>query len=237
MNIFYTPDIASVRELPEEESHHCIKVLRQVEGDELMLADGAGTFYRAVIVSAHPKHCAVDIVETIPAPPAWGFRLHVAIAPTKNLDRMEWFAEKCTEIGIDAITPLRCRYSERREMKGDRLHKIVISAMKQSLKAVCPQLDEMTDFDRFVRQSFSGDKFIAHCQEGERVPLAQLYEAGRDALVLIGPEGDFSRDEIALATDCGFRAVSLGDSRLRTETAGVVACHTLHIINQINRKK
>ena len=236
MNIFYTPDIASVRELPEEESHHCVKVLRLAEGEELMLTDGAGTFYRAVVTLAHPKRCAVDIVETIPAPPAWGFRLHIAISPTKNLDRVEWFAEKCTEIGIDAITPLCCRYSERREMKVERIRKILISAMKQSLKAVCPQLDEMTDFKSFVRRPFDGDKFIAHCQGHERVLLSQACTAGRDTLVLIGPEGDFSPEEIELALSCGFRPISLGDSRLRTETAGVAACHTLHVINQIKKQ-
>lgn len=153
MHIFYTPDIAIVRELPEEESHHCVKVLRLPEGAEILLADGMGTFYKAVISLAHPKRCAVEIVETIPTPPSWKFKVHIAIAPTKNIDRMEWFAEKCTEVGIDSITPLLCRFSERKELKTDRLRKILVSAMKQSLKAVCPRLDEMTDFRHFGRTS------------------------------------------------------------------------------------
>lgn len=153
MHIFYTPDIATIRELPEEESHHCVKVLRLPEGAEILLADGVGTFYKAVISLAHPKHCAVEIIETIPTPPSWKFKVHIAIAPTKNLDRMEWFAEKCTEVGIDSITPLLCRFSERKELKTDRLRKILVSAMKQSLKAVCPHLDEMTGFSTFRRTS------------------------------------------------------------------------------------
>lgn len=236
MHIFYTPDIASTAELPEEESKHCVKVLRLAEGDELMLADGAGTFYHAVITLAHPKRCGVEIVETIPAPSSWGFHLHIAIAPTKNLDRMEWFAEKCTEIGVDAVTPLRCRFSERKELKIERLQKILISAMKQSLKAVCPHLDEMTDFKEFISTPFDGDKYIAHCHdEGERVSLAESYKSGRNALILIGPEGDFSPEEVQMAIDNGFQPISLGDSRLRTETAGVVACHTCHVVNQIKR--
>lgn len=235
MHIFYTPDIVATGELPEEESHHCVKVLRLSEGDEVMLADGAGTFYRAVIVLAHPKHCSVHIVETIPAPPSWGFKLHLAVAPTKNLDRMEWLAEKCTEIGVDVITPLLCRYSERKELKSDRLRKIVVSAMKQSLKAVCPVVEEMTDFRHFVERPFDGEKYIAHCGEGERVLLTDLYHPGHNALVLIGPEGDFSPEEVACALANGYRPISLGDSRLRTETAGVVACHTLHVINMIKK--
>lgn len=231
MHIFYTPDIATVSELPEEESHHCVKVLRLPEGEEILLADGKGTFYRARITWAHPKHCAVEILETRQVPPAWGFNMHIAIAPTKNLDRMEWFAEKCTEIGVDAITPLLCRFSERKELKTDRLRKILISAMKQSLKAVCPKLDEMTDFKSFVTRPFGGEKYIAHCHDGERHLLTDSYSPGHDALVLIGPEGDFSPEEVELALSNGFRPISLGDSRLRTETAGVVACHTLHVMN------
>ncbi len=233
MHIFYTPDILMTRELPEEESHHCVKVLRLTEGDEILLADGVGSFYRAVITLAHQKRCAVDIVESQSAPNSWGFKIHIAIAPTKNLDRIEWFAEKCTEIGIDAITPLRCRFSERKELKNERMHKILVSAMKQSLKAVLPHLDEMTDFREFVARPFDGDKFIAHCHdESDRILLSHLYTPHRDAVILIGPEGDFSPEEVQWAIDNGYRPISLGNSRLRTETAGVVACHTLHVINQ-----
>ncbi|MCD8287567.1 MAG: 16S rRNA (uracil(1498)-N(3))-methyltransferase [Porphyromonadaceae bacterium] len=236
-HIFYTPDIAVTKELPEEESHHCVKVLRLAEGDELLLTDGAGFFYRASITSAHPKHCVVEILETIPAAPSWPFNVHIAIAPTKNMDRMEWFVEKCTEIGVNAITLLRCRFSERKELKTDRLRKIMISAMKQSQKAVCPQLREMTDFIAFVKTPFAGEKYIAHCQAGDRRLLSEIYPAGHDAVVLIGPEGDFSPEEVQSALSEGFSPISLGESRLRTETAGVVACHTLHVLNEMKNKE
>ena len=235
MHIFYTPDIATIRELPEEESHHCVKVLRLSEGAEILLADGVGTFYKAVISLAHPKHCAVEIIETIPTPPSWKFKVHIAIAPTKNLDRMEWFAEKCTEVGIDSITPLLCRFSERKELKNERLGKILVSAMKQSLKAVCPHLDEMTGFRHFVERPFDGEKYIAHCRDDERVLLTDCYKPGHDAVILIGPEGDFSPEEVDLAVANGFRPISLGDTRLRTETAGLVACHTLHVVNMMKK--
>ena len=234
MHIFYTPDIAAVSELPEEESHHCVKVLRLPEGEEILLADGKGTFYRARITWAHPKHCAVEILETRQAPPAWGFNVHIAIAPTKNLDRMEWFAEKTTEMGIDAIVPLACRFSERKELKIERIEKILVSAMKQSLKAVLPRIEEMTPFARYVSEPFDGQKFIAHCYPGgEKRLLSCCYRAGASVRVLIGPEGDFSPEEVQLALDNGYIPVSLGASRLRTETAGVVACHTIHIVNEI----
>ena len=157
--------------------------------------------------------------------------------PHQNLDRIEWFAEKTTEIGIDSITLLRCRFSERKELKTERLNKILVSAMKQSLKAVLPQLSEMTPFAEFVARPFDGQKFIAHCyREGERRELTELYRPGENALILIGPEGDFSPEEVEQALACGFQPVMLGPSRLRTETAGVVACHTIHVMNQLNAK-
>lgn len=231
MQLFYTPDIALTAELPEEEAGHCIRVLRLAEGDEIRLTDGKGYFYRAAIRRAHPKHCEVDILESWPQPPLWPFKLHIAVAPTKNMDRMEWFVEKATEIGIDEITCLNCRFSERREIKPARLEKILVSAMKQSLKATLPHLTGMTDFKAFVTQPFEGRKFIAHCEEEEKTPLKQAYRPGENALILIGPEGDFSPEEIALALAHGFEPISLGESRLRTETAALVACHTIHVIN------
>lgn len=231
MQLFYTPDIALTAELPEEEAGHCIRVLRLAEGDEIRLTDGKGYFYRAAIRRAHPKHCEVDILESWPQPPLWPFKLHIAVAPTKNMDRMEWFVEKATEIGIDEITCLNCRFSERREIKPARLEKILVSAMKQSLKATLPNLTGMTDFKAFVTQPFEGRKFIAHCEKEEKTPLKQAYRPGENALILIGPEGDFSPEEIALALAHGFEPVSLGESRLRTETAALVACHTIHVIN------
>lgn len=219
-------------ELPEEEAGHCIRVLRLSEGDEILLTDGNGCFYKAAISRAHPKHCEVSILESWQQPALWNFRLHIAVAPTKNMDRMEWFAEKSTEIGIDAITCLNCRFSERREVKPARLEKILVSAMKQSQKATLPRLTGMTDFKAFVKQPFDGRKFIAHCEEEEKKLLKQIYRPGENALILIGPEGDFSPEEIELALQQGFEPISLGESRLRTETAALVACHTIHVLNQ-----
>lgn len=187
MQIFYTPDIAVNPELPEEEAGHCIRVLRLTEGDEILLTDGKGAFYKAAISRAHHKHCEVSILESWQQPALWNFRLHIAVAPTKNMDRMEWFAEKATEIGIDAITCLNCRFSERREIKPARLEKILVSAMKQSQKATLPLLEGMTDFKSFVSQPFDGRKFIAHCEDGDKTLLKQTYRPGENALVLSGP--------------------------------------------------
>ena len=173
MQIFYTPDIAVNPELPEEEAGHCIRVLRLTEGDEILLTDGKGAFYKAAISRAHHKHCEVSILESWQQPALWNFRLHIAVATTKNMDRMEWFAEKATEIGIDAITCLNCRFSERREIKPARLEKILVSAMKQSQKATLPLLEGMTDFKSFVSQPFDGRKFIAHCEDGDKTLLKQ----------------------------------------------------------------
>lgn len=232
MQIFYTPDIAVSPELPEEEAGHCIRVLRLTEGDEILLTDGKGSFYKAAISRAHGKHCEVRILETTQQPALWNFRLHIAVAPTKNMDRLEWFAEKATEIGIDAITCLNCRFSERKDVKPARLEKILVSAMKQSQKATLPELNGMTDFKSFVGQPFEGRKFIAHCEEGEKPLLKQIYRPGENALILIGPEGDFSPEEIEMALKNNFEPISLGESRLRTETAALVACHTIHVLNQ-----
>lgn len=232
MQIFYTPDIAAKPELPEEEAGHCIRVLRLTEGDEILLTDGSGSFYKAAISRANAKHCEVSILETWRQPALWNYQVHIAVAPTKNMDRMEWFAEKATEIGIDAITCLNCRFSERKEVKPARLEKILVSAMKQSQKATLPRLSGMIDFKTFVATPFNGRKFIAHCEEGEKPLLKNTYHPGENALILIGPEGDFSPEEIELARTNGFEAISLGESRLRTETAALAACHTIHILNQ-----
>lgn len=232
MQIFYAPDIRINPELPEEEAGHCVRVLRLSEGDEILVADGKGEFHQAVIRRAHPKHCEVEILKSWSPAPLWPAYLHIAVAPTKNMDRMEWFAEKATEIGIDAITFLCCQFSERREIKTARIEKILVSAMKQSQKARLPQLGEMTPFKTFVRQPFEGRKFIAHCEDGEKRSLKSLLRPGENALILIGPEGDFSPEEIQMALDNGFEPISLGDSRLRTETAALVACMTARLANQ-----
>ena len=232
MQIFYTPDIAIKPELPEEEAGHCIRVLRLGEGDEIVLTDGQGSFYKAAISRAHPKHCEVTLLESWKQPDLWNFNLHIAIAPTKNMDRMEWFVEKATEIGFDELTFLNCRFSERKVIKTERISKILVSAIKQSLKARLPQLNEMTDFNKFITQPFPGQKFIAHCYEGEKPLLKDMVHPEEDALVLIGPEGDFSEEEVRKATENGFIPISLGKSRLRTETAALVACHILNLQNQ-----
>ena len=232
MHIFYTPDIQTSHELPEEEAAHAIRVLRLQAGDEVTLTDGIGNFYRARISLVAHKRCLVDILETQPQPPLWSGHLHIALAPTKNMDRTEWFAEKATEIGIDEVTFLNCRYSERKVLKTERIAKILVSAVKQSLKARVPRLNEMTDFKTFIRQPFQGQKFIAHCHEGKKTPLKDLVHKGEETTVLIGPEGDFSEEEVRLAEEAGFIPISLGPSRLRTETAALVACHILDLQNQ-----
>ncbi|MDH6358596.1 16S rRNA (uracil(1498)-N(3))-methyltransferase [Parabacteroides sp. PF5-9] len=232
MQLFYAPDITENPELPQEEAGHCLRVLRLGEGDEIHLTDGKGCFYKAVIKRAHPKHCEITILEKEKQLPLWDFHLHLAIAPTKNMDRMEWFVEKATEIGINLVTCLQCHHSERKEIKTQRLEKIMISAMKQSHKATLPSLTGMVPFKQFIQQPFDGRKFIAHCEEGEKRLLSHLYSKGENALVLIGPEGDFSPEEIALALEYGFEPISLGESRLRTETAALVACQTIHVLNQ-----
>lgn len=236
MLLFYVPDIANRPQLPEAEAQHCLKVLRMQIGDVVHVTDGKGNFYKAALLESHPKHCRLDVLETIPQAPAWKGQITMALAPTKSMERMEWFAEKATEMGIDVIAFLNCRFSERKEIKTERISKIVISAMKQSLKAWLPKLQEMTGFQKFIAQSFEGQKFIAHCHAGSKPLLSKTYRPGENALILIGPEGDFSEEEVELAVKQGFIPVSLGESRLRTETAALAACRTIHVINQLSEK-
>ncbi len=244
VRFFYVPNASSVNELPEEEAQHAVRVLRMEMGDEMMLMDGQGTFYRAVVTEATKKRCLFRIEETLPQERQWQPHLHLAMAPTKNMDRTEWFAEKATEIGFDELSFLRCRWSERTVIKTERIEKILVSAMKQSHKAWKPVLNEMTDFKVFLqeieeREKASGktmQKFICHCYEeeglGEKVALKDAVKSGEDVLVLVGPEGDFSIDEVKLAELKGFKSVTLGKSRLRTETAALVAVHIINLINQ-----
>ena len=229
MHLFYTPDIAHSHELPADEAAHALRVLRLQPGDEVRLTDGQGGFYHARISECNRKRCMVEVIEREEQAPLWTGHLHLALAPTKNMDRMEWLAEKATEIGFDELTFLNCQWSERRIVKGERIEKILISAMKQSLKARLPKLNDITDFAQFVKQPVGGQKFIAHCHEGEKSPLRQALQPGQDALVLIGPEGDFSPDEVALAVAEGFTPVTLGHTRLRTETAALVAVHLMNL--------
>lgn len=234
MHLFYTPDINNEEyTLDSIESKHCIKVLRLTIGDKIQLIDGKGGFYTAEIIDASSKRCTVKCIETIKEYGKRNFSLHIAIAPTKNIDRIEWFMEKCTEMGIDKFTPLLCDHSERKVVKHDRLNKIITSAVKQSLKAYHPHLSTLTKFKDFINQDFKGQKFIAHCEDGqEKFLLQDLYTSGEDVTILIGPEGDFSIKEIELAREAGFKEISLGGSRLRTETAGLTSCHTINLINR-----
>lgn len=230
---FYAPDIEKDPVLPESDSQHCCRVLRMQSGDEIEVVDGRGGLYRCRIVMAHQKHTVVELIERMQLSAVWPMNITVAVAPTKHLDRMEWLVEKLVEIGVNRIVPIRCARSERKEIKTERLEKIAVSAMKQSLKAVLPEIDGMTPLTRFVATCGSTQKFVAYCDDAvERRLLAREYRPGTDVTVLIGPEGDFSPDEINAVISAGFVPVTLGDNRLRTETAALVACDTFHIITQ-----
>lgn len=231
--LFFCPDILKSPILPEQESLHCVKVLRTREGDMLTVTDGNGSFYDCELVQAHPKRCAVAIRHRSEIPAGRPFSLHIAFAPSKQMDRNEWLVEKATEIGIDRFTPLLCGRSERKEIKSGRLQKIAVAAMKQSMQAWLPEIEAMTRFEELVTRPFHGRKFIAHCHDSPKKPLAQSYKKGEDALVLVGPEGDFTEEEVARAIELGFEPVSLGDTRLRSETASLVSMHTIHVINNI----
>lgn len=231
MNLFYAPDIQETPFLPEEESFHCVKVLRMKEGDEIHIIDGRGCLYRALLKSAHVKRTEVEILETTPDFGARNFKLHLAVAPTKNIDRFEWFVEKATEIGFDTLTPVIGRYSERKVIKPERIEKILVSASKQSLKAFVPTLNPMITFADFIKSVNETQRFIAHCHDMPKTNLLKACKPKGNVVVMIGPEGDFSEVEVETALGNGFKSVSLGDSRLRTETAGVVACHLVTIAN------
>lgn len=236
---FFVPDAGKLSELPTEEAHHAVKVLRLQVGDELLLMDGDGSFFRAEIIVADNHRCLYRILEVMPQERAWEGHIHLAMAPTKLNDRTEWFAEKATEIGMDELSFLDCRFSERRVIKCERIDKILISAVKQSHKAWKPILNEMISFERFVKAERKGDKFICHCynqenieEDGDKPFLMDVIRRGVETTVMIGPEGDFSIEEVKLALKNGYRSVSLGTSRLRTETAALVAVHMMQLSNQ-----
>jgi 16S rRNA (uracil1498-N3)-methyltransferase len=238
MHLFYTPSVSSANEsftLSEEESKHCIRVLRLVIGDKIVLIDGKGGWYNAVITDENPKRCVVKIVEVQQKTGHRTFCLHIAIAPTKNNDRMEWFIEKATEIGIDEVSLIECKNSERNVIKTERLEKVAVAAIKQSLKAYLPKINELVAFKKFIDSvtKFNGQKFIAHCNEAiSKVHLKTLYTKGEEALILIGPEGDFTPEEVKLALSNGFKEISLGSSRLRTETAALYCCTVINVLNE-----
>jgi len=233
MHLFYIPEITGTEiTLSQAESKHAVRVLRLVKDDIVRIIDGRGGLYKARIIDQDFKKCTIEIIETQKEFGKRDFHLHIAIAPTKNIDRFEWFIEKATEIGIDEITPLLTEHSERKIVKPERQEKIIISAIKQSIKAYKPKLNEMTTFSKLISTNFDGEKYIAHCYEEERPNLINRVTKGNDVLILIGPEGDFSPDEVRQAWEAGFTGVSLGESRLRTETAGVVACHIVNLVNE-----
>lgn len=233
---FHSPDIAAELALPESDSAHCVRVLRMRNGDELEVVDGRGTLYRCRLTDAHPKHAAVEIIDSTPLPRVWDADITIAVAPTKNADRIEWLVEKLVEIGVDRIVPLRCRHSERKNINVDRLRKIAVSAMKQSLKAVLPQVDDLTPYADYLASEHAQQRFIAYCDPSiPRRLMAREYRPGLSTAILIGPEGDFDPDEIRTALDTGWAPVTLGDNRLRTETAALVACDTCHIISQLQQ--
>ena len=236
VRFFYVPDAANCTELPEEEATHALRVLRLKAGDEMMLMDGKGNYYRAEVILAHTHHCCYAIKEVLPQERQWKGSVHLAIAPTKMMDRIEWMVEKAVEIGVDELSFLDCQFSERRVVKLPRIEKIVISAVKQSRKAWMTQVNEIKSFDDFINTISSEHKYIAHCYD--EIPRTYLFDELRlysdtcDAVVMIGPEGDFSIDEVRRAMDKGFKSVHLGTSRLRTETAGLSAVMMMQLANE-----
>ena len=234
MYLFYAPDIKETLTLPEEESGHCVQVLRRTVGDEILVTDGVGQLYHCVVTNPHRKHCEVRIESVETPEPLHEGHIHIGIAPTKNIDRTEWSIEKCVEMGVDEITLLLCDHSERKTVNIDRLQKILVSAAKQSLKTRFPVLHPLT---KMTDLQIEGDRFIAHCIEGYKASenkgaLKDHIVRGHSTTVLIGPEGDFSPEEVNWALANGYQPVSLGAARLRTETAAIVACHTAVLINE-----
>lgn len=233
MQLFYKPGITGdIIVLDETESKHCIRVLRLTKGAQIQLIDGTGGFYTAKITVPDLKQCTLKIIDKKQGYKKKDFFLHIAIAPTRNIDRFEWFLEKATEIGIDEITPIITDHSERKIIKPDRLNKILISAIKQSVKAYLPKLNDISSLNSFLNKPFNGKKFIAHCYSNKKPLLKNFIEKNKNVLILIGPEGDFSEEEVNTAIQNGFREISLGKARLRTETAGIVACHSVNLHNE-----
>ena len=235
MQLFYNTNITENTQefiFDKVESRHIIRVLRKQVGDPLHITNGNGLLCIAKIIIANDKKCLVNIISTVKKPKPWNYHLHIAIAPTKNIDRFEWFLEKATEIGIDEITPLLCHHSERKVIKMERLEKIMEAAMKQSLKFRLPKLNPLTKFSDFVQQKLDGKLCIAHCVSTKRHTLKSFLQAQENSIILIGPEGDFSTSEIELALQCSYNPITFGESRLRTETAGVVATQIVSFINQ-----
>ncbi len=234
MHVFYTPDItADEYVLNEDESKHCIRVLRLNIGSEVYLIDGVGGLYKAAIVSQTKKNVTLKVLEATHNYNKRNHRLHIAVAPTKNIDRLEWFLEKATEIGIEEITPIICDRSERRVVKEDRLVRVVTSAVKQSLQAYHPKVNPQINFSAFLQIENADNKMIAHCiDESSRQYISQIAGPHQNYTILIGPEGDFTPQEIELALQNGYKPLTLGNTRLRTETAALAACFEVNYLNR-----
>ena len=235
---FYAPDIEQNPLLPESDSQHAVRVLRLGAGDAVQVVDGKGNIYDCIIAEAHPKRALLSITSKRSEQPHWTGEITIAVAPTKHLDRMEWLVEKMVEIGFNRFVPLLCRHSERKELKVERLEKIAVSAMKQSLKAWLPQIDQMTPIDRFLKEqaAIEAQKFVGYCSDTvERCILSRELRPDCNTTILIGPEGDFSPEEIEATLKAGFMPVTFGDTRLRTETAALFALSTVHIVNQLKQ--
>jgi 16S rRNA (uracil1498-N3)-methyltransferase len=231
MHLFYTPQITgNTHALDEQESKHAIRVLRLLKGDRVVLVDGTGGWYEASVIEEHPKRCLLEIRSQTNSYQPLPYHLHVAISPTKSMDRFEWFLEKSTEIGISEITPLLSQRSERRQVKMDRMERILVSAMKQSLKAYKPILNEPISVQEFLKRGFIGMLGIAHCHPTSRISLAEVGSHTNNTF-MVGPEGDFTDEEVNLTLDSGFKPIHLGESRLRTETAGVHICSAIQLLN------
>ncbi len=235
---FYLPNASQTNALPNDEAQHAVRVLRLKEGDSIKLMDGQGMFYTAKVTLAVPHHCNYEIIESCPQKPTWNGHIHVAIAPTKDMGRMEWMIEKATEVGFDEITFIQSQFSERQVIRLDRIQKIVVSALKQSRKAWMPIINPMTPFSTFINQHDNGARYICHCYpEIERVDFFNNINNNtqQDIIVMIGPEGDFSIDEVNLALEHGYQSSTLGESRLRTETAGLSAVMMAQLCLRKNR--
>lgn len=236
MQLFYDPNIVTSNSsytLSEEESKHCIRVLRLTTDDTLHITNGRGSMCRCRVTDPAPKRCRVEISQITEHYNQRPYRLTMAVAPTKSIERYEWFTEKATEIGVDKIIPIISFQSERRTLKSERIERIAIGAMKQSVKAYLPEIEEPSKFMDVIAREFEGDKFIAHCNEDAEISLLKdLAQPNRDTIILIGPEGDFTMDEVAAAKAAGFKSISLGNTRMRTETAAIAATHTLFLTNQ-----
>lgn len=231
MNTFFGIIQNNAAILNEEESLHCVKVLRHKVGDIIQVIDGKGTRAIGKIEAAHAKQCAVSLSNKETVEKTRNYELQIAIAPTKNIERIEWFVEKAVEMGIDRITSIKCKNSERTVVKEERLRKVAESAVKQSQQAWLPVVDPLMEFREFIRNTTADVKLIAHCEKDEKKNIKDSIAPGRSYCVLIGPEGDFTHDEIKLALEAGYQPVSLGDTRLRTETAGLYACAALAVLN------